>query len=1280
MSVQVNEVNEMILVQSKYYSICLFMLSGLLFNSQQIIELLNTSIQYRFSSLYSAGIVMNMSSIGSFSLNNVNILGSNQLKQYSYVLVAIINTQITASISNVIVCYDFNDIQQKLLQFSTSLIHNCISICQITNTKYTYGLCTDELINSQHLEINDSYTCVDPFIFNGSQCVCKEGYILNISYCIDLASQLTNTISLVSKLDYQFVIIQQDILSTLDSLNIMNQNLNEQINQSKLTSEQLFNKSQQFIFGNTTQLQQQLQIYSSVLDQSIFNNVTLINIAIAANSTNLQNMINSSVLQINTTISTINSSINLKNNEIANNFSSINYTLTQQNYTINSLLSTVSDLQNKLVDQENAELEPELEINDFQLPELICNQMAFIQKFDISTISQTVSSSNFSSSYVFGNTQIVNNVFINILDNSLTNSFSLYNHQTYYYNIKVQIGSQSIQSGSIISDQNIKSMNNIIILSKIGSLSAISMQLNILSRESTGLCIRNLYVSMLISNLSNGNISLIGLQNSVLNIRNYQVTGAYYSKQCMSLCVLNSNQAQISITNVNFKPNTYMFGNQSSYLFVQISTSSILIKQLVLSVGLQIARSIQTTLTSTSSNQLQYGGVISQISTSSVIIHDTAVQTYLKQTANFVNSSGIIIGTSISSIISINQLCAFENTTFAGSALNQYGLFGTIGGKISFMDVNINYSAFGNGQFSNFGTMGLLTIDCNYGTFTNIQITFVSIQKSSYEDNEINIAALIGNCNAKQVLFKHSIIYGNISAASNVALICGQQNSNFTIHNIELANSIILSSTQIQCSISGGLFGFIQSVFINTYYGLKISVQVQSIALNYNSYSSCVIGYVNNKMNLTIEKCYVHDSTIQSKSQNKSFASGVLSYAYMTKFIGTDIQFDNQSVVSQNNFSYSSGLIAYSENCNITISKIFVTYSQIVSNANLPHSGGYICIAVNSLLNIYKSQINKSQIKGIDNIQNINFDNTLIGQTGGIIAMTNHSNISIISTDIQNSNLSQICKLFASLGGIQGEQYYTQSRIRNIKITNIILTGNSSILNSHISGVNGAQLYSDAFQENIQLLYINIQSNSIGQSLNGGLNAYCVESNINIINIQLIFANQIINGIDSYGGGLLGAVVKSKLYIINSQIQYTNISSNTNQSGIIGAAIGSLVECDITVFDNLQIHNVRIVMISGNSLTSGSFIGMQYSSNSQQPTQTYIRNSIIDSIYINTQSTRQQINLITQYPNVQYGTIQITSTKSIGISNINGAPIINCENVQVQLINGNNFISENGCI
>ncbi|CAL6084364.1 Hypothetical_protein [Hexamita inflata] len=1135
------------------------------------------------------------------------------------------------------------------------------------------------------MQINDSYTCVDPFIFNGSQCICQEGYILNISSCINLASQLTNTSTLVNKLDSQLVNMQQNIESMLDSLNIINSNLTEQIYQSQLTAQQLFNQSQSYILGNATLLNQQLQIYTTVLDQRIFDNVTLLNTILLTNSTNLQNMINSSVIQINSTINTLNYSINQKNVDISNNFSSINNTLAQYNNTINSLLNTVSDLQNQLVDQENAELESQLEINDFYLPELICNQNAFVQQFDISTISQTVNSSNFTLSYVYGNTQIVNNAFINVLENSLTNSFSLYNQQTYYYNIKVQIGSQSMLSGSIISDQSIKSMTNIIIQSKQGSLILTSGQLNILSRVSNGSSIRNLYVNMLISSSNNGNISLIGSQSNALNIRNYQVVGTYYSKQQMSLCVANSYQAQISITNVNFKPDVYTFGNQSSYFFACVSSSQLQIVQLVVSIGSISTSSLLTNLLSTNSNQLQYGGIISQITTSSVIIHNSVVQIFLKQTTNYLNSSGMIIGTSITTIVSTQQLCVFEQTQYTGSIVNQSGLFGMIGGKISISNTNINYSVSGSGQFSNFGTIGYLSQNCQLGSFNNIQISFASIQKSNYDNSEINIAILVGKCEASQTELNNSNIQGNVSAASNVALVGGYQNSNFTINNVILSNSRLLGQSVGTYSIGGGLFGYLNSPqnSYNTYFGLQINVQLQIVAQLNNSYSSCVIGYSSYINNLFVNQCKIQNSTIQSQSliSGYSYSSGLISYIQYSNYTIECAQILNITIQSKSQSqAISAGYIAFNNLTNATFNNIETLSCNISSISNIPIASGIVGNLTRSIVYFEITNIKNTVIYGDD--QNYAVDQIQYRVSTGVLAHVSFSQISVFDIQIDSLHIQTISQQKAAVGGVTGILINSSIISQNIKVLNIQQYSNSVNNWTYFGTVNAYIEFSNDTQSEIFVKYCMMNTSQTNVAAIGAINGYILNSNVQIKSILVQYVNiSVAKSQYSYAGGIIGIIQKYNVIEIQGcTIQNINIQSTSSIHGVVGFIMGFISGNSILIFDSVNIF-FATSNITADTVFSSSFAGSQQSQLSSA--NVTIINSQIYSAQIQYQNqTQALIHFIIrpQSSALIHGLIQIQSTKSLGFSSINGVPVKNCEDVKVQYINGNNIITDNGCI
>ncbi|CAL6009954.1 Hypothetical_protein [Hexamita inflata] len=762
----------------------------------------------------------------------------------------------------------------------------------------------------------------------------------------------------------------------------------------------------------------------------------------------------------------------------------------------------------------------------------------------------------------------------------------------------------------------------------------------------------------------------------------------------MSLCVLNTNQAQISITNVNFNPNIYTFGNQSSYLFVQISTSSVQIQQLVLSVGSLSINSLQTTQTSTISIQFQYGGVISQISTSSVIIHNCAVQAYLKQTTNYQNSSGIIIGTASSSIISINNLCALEQTMFAGLVVNQSGLFGIIGGKISFMNVNVNYSVSGNSYFSNFGTIGLLTINCSNGQFTNLQITFTSVQKSSYDDSEINVAALIGQCVAQQIVLNNSNFKTNLSAASNVAVISGYQNSNFSIFNVYISTSNVNSLPQYTCGISGGIFGIINSIpsyTANIYTGLKIIITIQSNVNKNNSYSSAVIGYSGNVDHVHISNCYIQDTIIKSIATNTgmSYASGIISLLQTSDIVIETTKICNMQInaQSQTERGIAAGYIALNDLSNVTFYNIDTISSIILSLSCAAMSSGIMGNISRSNVIITMSKIITTQIYGSD-MNNIGTNNDDVRISSGVLSFTNFSQVSISNVNLELSNITMISYKKAATGGIIGWLIRSNSTQIKNSVNNIIFISNSQNNWTHSGGISAIIDQSFDYQTENIVKYITFQNinETNTASYVGGINGYVQRAIAILTNIQVQKILIILNSQYNYCGGIIGIArlydqsAQSQITISGASVISTNMSISSQCDGVIGSGFGIITENVNVTIDNLKIYS-SIINISAKSVYAGSFAGTQYSSSSQ--TLIKISNSQIYSVQINYQNqTNVYINLILrqQLQSLTNGLLYISSTKSLGFSSINGVTVSNCENVQAQLVNGNNFISENGCI
>ncbi|CAL6004934.1 Conserved_hypothetical protein [Hexamita inflata] len=191
----------------------------------------------------------------------------------------------------------------------------------------------------------------------------------------------------------------------------------------------------------------------------------------------------------------------------------------------------------------------EINISDFK-----CSQELFTQQFDIQSITNQISaSSNFSAGYVFSSTNIIQNAFIDISDNVYsTTVYLLFQSQNSFVNLKIQFGTQSLNSGSLLLSSSSVSINQMNVISRSGSQLTINSakQLNILTSSTSSANITNLLVNLSLAP-SNGNITLINNINGIFNIsgsgfRNlYQYRNSYYDWDQFIFCTCECEPSQL---------------------------------------------------------------------------------------------------------------------------------------------------------------------------------------------------------------------------------------------------------------------------------------------------------------------------------------------------------------------------------------------------------------------------------------------------------------------------------------------------------------------------------------------------------------------------------------------------------------------------------------------------------------------------------------------------------------------------------------------------------------
>ncbi|CAL5971940.1 Conserved_hypothetical protein [Hexamita inflata] len=435
-----------------------------------------------------------------------------------------------------------------------------------------------------------------------------------------------------------------------------------------------------------------------------------------------------------------------------------------------------------------------------------CNQKIFTTLFDINSITYQINATHdFNSGYVF-NTPIKNS-FIDISNNVYTVSvIPLFQSQNVFENLKIQIGIQIINSGSLIQSSSTSIIiNQMNIISKPGSQLTLNSasQINILSPSSNNASINNLLVHLIFAP-SQGNITLINQANGIIDVLGYQVLGSFITTQTVAMIAIHTDNAVVHINQVNFEVNSYDVGNCSSYLFSKsvTSKSEFYITNMAVIQGNNSNFLVFCSLSSTTEYYYQFGGIIAYINNASTVVVDNIiVDSYLKFSTDYVTYSGYLVGymQSSQSSLTIQNMCIQQSMTSVTQKFYDFGLIGRNVGNSSIQNASLTLSDQGV-QFNDFGIIGAQ--NSIYAEIVNI-ITSITILTGSGQ----YIGSNFGYLAAKQCLIQNiSMVRGNIS--SNSSYVGGfigfiNQNTNLTI----------LDSTISKLNISGyntiaGYIGF----------------------------------------------------------------------------------------------------------------------------------------------------------------------------------------------------------------------------------------------------------------------------------------------------------------------------------------------------------------------------------------------------------------------------------------------------------------------------------------
>ncbi|CAL6086534.1 type_II secretion system protein [Hexamita inflata] len=762
-------------------------------------------------------------------------------------------------------------------------IYNRCDICQ--SGTVSYGICVDDLQFAQLK--NGTLQCVYPFEYVNDQCQCAYGFMLNISVCIDLIKEIDKrSVSSNNSQSQRITQIQQNISNIITNQNIININIDSNIQKNA----SIINQNNQL---NNNQLSQNLMNNNSVTN----NQITIIN-----NNVNNNNSIQTTIIkQIQDQLIILKSKSNCISNNGSN--SSTNNTPTQNDTQLNDTTKTIYS---------------NITISDTQIQDTLvaCNQPVYISTFDVATITNSLSGPDFASGYAFATSNVITNAFVDVQDNTYAATVTqLFQSQSTFTNIKLQIGTQVIGSGSLISAGTTLTINQVNIISKLGSNITVNStyKFNILIAKASNSILNNLLLNMTFAP-SQGSIALIGSVAGSLNITNYQVLGFYVSQANIALGANSVNASNIYVDNVSFTPYVFNAGNMSSYLFSAVNSSSVLLDDISIVLGTVENPMLSNFLATTSANYYQFGGLVSNLNSTTLNITD--IQYNVKQTYMifYISNSGLLLGrASLAGNAVIIQRVCLSHVIKSYTSFNTFGVIGQFEGTLQFQQSNIMISIQSSDIFSYVGMIGSATTVCVY---TNIQNV-----KSSVSVNE----------NA-----------GNYVSA----LIAAHTSSNCTIQNSTVQNSY-LSSTQF----TGGFIGYCQSLVV-----IQFSSVVNSV-IRSGTYSGGIIGYAYS--NIQISNTTVQNSTMGYNSQASSFIGALQAGSFFA------ISNDQAINVTVSGNVHIGGIIGYAEyNSFIIISEGSVqnsTFSASSSNAGA-YLGTFSSNYQGGTMKIVKSNINKVNV------------------------------------------------------------------------------------------------------------------------------------------------------------------------------------------------------------------------------------------------------------------------------------------------------------------------------
>ncbi|CAL5984743.1 S-layer_homology domain-containing protein [Hexamita inflata] len=837
--------------------------SGLVLAPASRLDINKSLVQLRLGGQNVGGLVLNGSKT-SVSLADCNISCYVGLGSSVSGSVAAFVSQMSLAVNSVRICSNTLKFGQGVVSQTGEIAETC-DLCR--DATYSYGLCLKEL--EFGVLKNNQYECDLPFLFDGEGCACPEGFVLNGTSCADVlesVNQLMKSLELsnasVSTLRDKTEILgntSEQLKLEQDVLNASIQNLFDLSNETQGSVASNFSLLQQYLLGNFSIADSNLQANTRLLDLRLFNNISALNVSVQ-DLGSYSASLNSNLTQLNLTLV-----------DQQNKTSALTLELTQLNDSVSAASQVIQRQQrqieglNQLVQCLNSDEYKNVTGQCYLVQgsdDTTCSQKMYLSTFDVAAVTyQVINNANFTPNYVFGTATAINNAFVDIYDNVYNSQATispLFQTQSTFANLKIQLGAQALNGGSfVLSGGTSTTVNQMNIISKPGCQMTLNsgMQLNILGQLLLSATINNLLVNLSFAP-SSGNITLVDTISGSFQITGYQVLGEYNSSQTVAMVGISVNAATVIANQINFRPSVYNVGNCSSYLFsIAFSTSQVIIDNVAVIIGSSSNFLLMGSIASDSSkiNYYEFGGIVMLIyDTSTIYINSLISDIYSHFSTGYVSASGFLIGFgfSITNTIVVNNVCIQQNITSISQLFFCFGLIGYSFGTVTLQNTKVTFSVQGAKLF-NFGIIGKTDSSPANSRF-KVENLSASVNISSSQGNQTG--SVFGMVNGINCFIINANLYGCVSAQTVIGGFIGYSNKNVTIQNS--------TSTQTVSGSGNKVGGFIGGQDSNA---TIIDSAITQTSINGGSYIGGLIGSCTSTLQITNSK--IEFVLISAKSQ-----------------------------------------------------------------------------------------------------------------------------------------------------------------------------------------------------------------------------------------------------------------------------------------------------------------------------------------------------------------------------------------------------------------------------